>query len=573
MSIRKFAQAAILAAAFITGCGQASTGAPSAATSPARQQPTRTLVIADRHEPIDLAPKILALGGANRTKRLFNASLALIDSKGQVRPYLAEALPELNTESWRVQPDGSMDTTYRLRAGLKWQDGEPFGADDFVFAWQVYDSKVGPFLSTPQDQIDSVDAPDPRTIVIHWRSPYPDAAALTDTLLDPLPSHLLSQPFAAYKQDPAARDTFLNLSFWTNDYIGAGPYKLTNWDHGISLEGQAFDGHALGRPKIDRIIERIIDNENTVLTNVLADEVGYAARTTLRFNHAKTLQSDWEPAGKGRVMIDPQAALFVQTQFRPEYQRSPQLLDVRVRRALAYGIDKQGILEALYDGESTIADTYISRQIPYYAEIDRALTKSPFDPRQLGQQMSAAGYVQDSGGFFGRAAGDRFRPDFDVANSVDYERAQQIIADSWRRAGIDVQTTVTPNEQQRVNEVRHTVPGMTIPGAGVGAERDTMTSFLTVQIGSPANRWSGNNRGGWSNAEYDADFDAFNSVLDASARHQSVAHAMAVLSTELPGFPLYYNIYVEAAVTSLKGPDIGGPGTTDYWNVQDWTWQ
>ena len=58
------------------------------------------------------------------------------------------------------------------------------------------------------------------------------------------------------EQDPTAKDTFLNLSFWTSQYIGAGPYHLDRWDQGDRMETSAFAGHALGRPKIDRISYR-----------------------------------------------------------------------------------------------------------------------------------------------------------------------------------------------------------------------------------------------------------------------------------------------------------------------------
>src|SRR5205085_9349271 len=110
--------------------------------------PTRALVVADSHEPVDLAPKILALGGAIRTKRLFNAAVALLDDTGNARPYLAEKLPELHTDSWRVFPDGRMETTYQVRDHLTWQDGHTLDSEDFAFAYRVYATGVGPFLST-----------------------------------------------------------------------------------------------------------------------------------------------------------------------------------------------------------------------------------------------------------------------------------------------------------------------------------------------------------------------------------------------------------------------------------------
>ena len=59
------------------------------------------------------------------TVRLFNAGLALRNARGNYQPYLAEALPQLNADSWQAFPDGRMQTTYRLRLNLVWHDGTP----------------------------------------------------------------------------------------------------------------------------------------------------------------------------------------------------------------------------------------------------------------------------------------------------------------------------------------------------------------------------------------------------------------------------------------------------------------
>src|SRR4051794_29043176 len=85
----------------------------------------RTLVILGRLEPPSLAAKpfaavsLTALGQV----RAFNATLDYNDEVEVSHPYLAEALPELNTDSWRIFPDGRMETTYQLRPGLTWHDG------------------------------------------------------------------------------------------------------------------------------------------------------------------------------------------------------------------------------------------------------------------------------------------------------------------------------------------------------------------------------------------------------------------------------------------------------------------
>ena len=79
--------------------------------------------------------------------------------------------------------------------------------------------------------------------------------------------------------------------FWKFDYVGAGPFKLTNWEPASHLEGEAFDGHVLGRPKIERIVIRLINNENTVLANLLAGEVHLTLAQALQFDQSMVLRA------------------------------------------------------------------------------------------------------------------------------------------------------------------------------------------------------------------------------------------------------------------------------------------
>src|SRR5207245_1539 len=106
--------------------------------------------------------------------------------------------------------------------------------------------------------------------LIRWRGTYPDAGSLVDGDLDPLPRHLLETALRAVETDPGSLESFLAQPFWTREYVGAGPYRLDRWEPGSLFQASAFDGHALGRPRIDRIVLRIMADENTVFSTVLA---------------------------------------------------------------------------------------------------------------------------------------------------------------------------------------------------------------------------------------------------------------------------------------------------------------
>ena len=106
------------------GCApQASRTVGEAQTAPASIN--RTLVMVARGEPASLASKPLrSSGGVGAINTLFNATLAFTDERGLTQPYQAQALPQLNTDTWQIFPDGKMQTTYRLKPNLTWHDGK-----------------------------------------------------------------------------------------------------------------------------------------------------------------------------------------------------------------------------------------------------------------------------------------------------------------------------------------------------------------------------------------------------------------------------------------------------------------
>jgi peptide/nickel transport system substrate-binding protein len=547
----------------------------SAAETPPSPGPSRTLVVAHRHDPPTLSPKVSASNAAN-SARLFNAALTLTDAQGATQPYLAAAVPQLDTDAWRVFPDGRMETTYRLRDGLTWQDGAPLVAEDFAFALRVYkDPSLGAFLRTPQNDIDGVLTPDPRTIVLQWRALNASGGSLTFGDLDPLPMHVLDGPYAEYQEGRSSEERFLADPYWTSDFVGAGPYRLERWERGVQIEAAAFDGHALGRPKIDRLVIRIATDENTVLAAVLAgDQFDYTTSATLRFEHLLVLKREWESAGRGTAVAVPGTAIFLNLQQRPEYVGDPALLDLRVRRALAHTLDRPALNEGVFDGFGIPTETIVPRSVPFYPEHEHLMTRYPLDANRAQQLMTDAGFTRDAEGYFVNPQGRRVHVDFATQRSPEIERMATIQSDIWKRNGFDMNTVAVNPELFARLEVRHTLPGL---GYSQGPSEG---SFTAAEIGTEANRWAGLNRTGWTHPEYERLWAAANATLDSTQRGADVAQMMALVTEHLPGYPLYFVLTVRTRVAGLQGPtdetETAGFGktskeTTPYWNIQDWT--
>ena len=197
-------------------------------------------------EPLTLASRV-SVGSGRAAQDLVNAGLSYRDSQDVPRPYLAEDLPRLGTDSWRVFPDGRMETVYRLRPGLVWHDGAPLTTADFVFTPRVITdpgSKVFAKVDKPS-QLEEMVAVDAHTLIFRWKGPDRQAG---EQLYQPLPKHILAAEFE--RGDP---DAFANHSYWRGDYVHLGAYRVQRWEPDAFIEATAFGSHALGAPRIERV--------------------------------------------------------------------------------------------------------------------------------------------------------------------------------------------------------------------------------------------------------------------------------------------------------------------------------
>jgi peptide/nickel transport system substrate-binding protein len=527
----------------------------------------RTLSTAIRVEPNSLATRPILSGGFASfalTRRLFNAELTLPDEHGVPRPYLAETQPQLHTDTWRVSPDGQMETTWTLKPGLTWQDGAPLAAQDFVFAWRVFSTPDFGAASSPSIRaIQDVTARDDRTLVIAWNRPYPNADELNGVDgLPPLPHHILEQSFQ--QSDPSI---FANNPFWTREYVGLGPYRLEQWEPGSYFQGLAFEQHTLGRPKLTRIRVAIITDANTAMANLLAGELDMAVDNAITLEQAVTLDRDWAKRGAGGVLYSSLTWQATAFQLRPELASPQSQLDVRVRRALAHAVDKQEFANALYHGEIETADYMISPRSRWGSAIEGAVQQYPYDLRQAEQLMQAAGFTKATDGFFASPAEGRFKAELKIVSGREQEVA--IMASEWRRAGFDIQEAILPAGLSIDPASRVTFPSMFTAISGQGEAN--IVSYTTAQIPRAENNWrTGANRGGWSNAAYDRLADAFATTLDREERGAQIARMARIFTDELPVISLLFPGIPYAYVSAVRGVKPVAPEGLISGNVHEW---
>jgi ABC-type transport system substrate-binding protein len=137
---------------------------------------------------------------------------------------------------------------------------------------------------------------------------------------------------------------------------------------------------------------------------------------------------------------------------------------------------------------------------------------------------------------------------------------------SWQQAGLECQCTLVPNGIRNDPELNATFAWGAVHGNGMTSEVGGAQSLVANQIGTPANRWSGNNRGGWSSPDYDFWWARYNNTVLRSEQIDALLQMMKIQSEQLPSYPLYYLLSVVPHVAGLKGPQ----GDASHWNIHEW---
>ena len=547
-----------------TGPGPGSRTGTSVAPA---SQPQRALTVLMRDEPVDLTSNL-----AKRnyfTLAMFNAPLTVIDDLEVPQPVLS-SVPMLDTDTWRVSPDGTMETTYHLKTGLTWHDGQPFSAQDVVFGNQVRVARIkhglysgGATVESPLEPsaIQEIAAPDRDTVAIKWNTLFQGADVIS---LRPMPEHILGDALRAVETDPQRLGAH---PYWTSGWLGMGPYRLAKWEPGAFLEGAAFEGYVFGRPKLDRIIIKWSGDPNTAVTRLLSGDVDLVVPLAIYFDQVGTLRQDWARS-KGQIILTPTDIRYIGAQLRPELVNPKAILDLRVRKASLHAIDRQAIADALLEQGALVAETAALPTDAFYDEVMRVSPRYPYDIRQTEQLMAQAGYTKGGDGIYTSASDGRYAPElFGIAEGKDGREATAL-ADYWRKAGIDVNLRLLSSaEVQNSNELKSTYP----------AWRDNYTlvpeTLYGPNLATAQNRWGGRNKIGWVHAEFDRLFDLHTQTLQLAERQRIRAQQYQLINEELPALPLNYELSVSAYVAGLHGPMEGQKRDLLHLsNLHEWQW-
>lgn len=324
-----------------------------------------------------LSPLYTSMWFSTITYSLWNVWAWNFDEDLQPVPVLVTEIP--SSENGGISEDGRT-ITFNLRDDIVWSDGEPITADDFVFTYEMNVDPANTVSSTyPYDQIESVDAPDPQTVVVTFTEPFaPWLATLWHSIL---PAHVLRPVFEA---DGTLDDAEWNLA----PTVSAGPYRFEEWESGSYARFVRNENWWGPQPNIDEIFFRFVPDD---ASQVAALETGDGdIGTFIAYSDVPALQDAGVtirtvPSGYYEGWF-----FFLGDDTIPGH---PALQDVRVRQAIAMALDREKLNQDLLLGLTTPVET-LWAGTPYESP---DITPWPYDPEAANALLDEAGWVDTNG--------------------------------------------------------------------------------------------------------------------------------------------------------------------------------
>ncbi len=324
-----------------------------ATTLPALAQSRKdAIVLGMTLEPTGLDPTTSAAASIGEvTLYSIYETLTKINPDGSVTALLAEG--------WDVSPD-LKTYTFRLRKGVKFQNGEPFNAQAVKFSFE----RAGGEKSTNKDKRTfagiGVQVVDDYTVV------------LLNKEIDPDFPFLLGQPTAIIVE-PKSADTNAAKP------VGTGPYKLDAYNKGASLVMSKWNGYRNpAAAKLNKITFRFISDPAAQAASLLAGDVDAFPRIATR------VVAQFKNNPQFQVIL---AGSRAKTILAINNKKKP-LDDVRVRRAILAAIDRKAVIEGAADGFGTPIGSHYVPGAPAYVDTTAV---NPFNIEKAKQLLAEAG--------------------------------------------------------------------------------------------------------------------------------------------------------------------------------------
>lgn len=469
------------------------------------------------------------------------------DPDGNFVPILAAELPTL--ENGGVSED-LKTVTWKLKSDVTWSDGEPFTSADVQFTWQAaVDPANGAIESSRFDPIVDVQTPDPLTAVVTYAE---FNAGYLDQFFYVLPKHA-----------SGAVNDMKNWAF-NRDPIGTGPFKLSEWvagDHISVVKNENYREAADGKPYLDGINFLVVPAEEARTAMMIEEDA------QIMLWAGDDAEEQIEDAGVATGRISPGIwVLELRFNLSKPYDGDPGaspphpiLGDVKVREAMAMGINRQRINQELLEGrvfdiDSPLAVGWMACQVEPWT----------YDPEAAKAQLDALGWRDDDG--------DGVRESHGVAGTDDgtklslnmngytgfstLELVELAVQEDLKAIGVEVKIenqdfavifgTWTDNSPRMLGDYDLLIYDAGLfaePGASIAQDfSPDMIPSADNQAGGNIYRWVRDDVGQW--------IDAANASPDVEVRRENFCNVANAMRQDVVTFPILQ--FSEGSVYSNK---------------------
>lgn len=453
----------------------------------------------------------------------------ILESPLKIEPDLSYT-PELAAEQPEVVSEDPFTVEYQLKENLTFSDGEPLTSEDARFTYELIMDEDNDIVSREGWQdIESFETPDERTVRMVFSEPYAAWRDLLGGSLSPiLPKHVYEG------------EDFNQVG--NQEIIGSGPYVLENWNKGQNLTLSANENYWGEQPSIQNVTYDFIEDTNSLIASLEAGEVDFinpppdvGLIEQLEGIEGNTVESEagttWEHIG-----------------FNTE-----EVSNVNLRKAIAYGINREQITEELLGGEVNPLDSIlVPDQEPFYTPAWEEYSYDQERARELVEQAESEG--ANTSITFSTTSGEALR-----------ENLQQIVQQQLGEIGIDVSID---------NSSASTFFGEALPGgnfqAGEWAWIATPEPVITTLFSANQLPPDGQNYYRYENQEATEAMEQADSTIDEQERAELLQTAQEQMAEDVPLIPIYQRPVTYAYDESLDGPVVNGTLAGPFWNLGDW---
>ena len=472
----------------------------------------RDLVFGRGTEQAAIDPHFNDAGNDVSTNQNIYDRLVEMNARQEMTPGLATSWRALDPLRWEI----------KLRAGVTFHDGSPFGPEDVAFSLDRPNHVVGAAAPWTRSvaSVAGVEVVDDTTIIVRTKTPKP-------MLMDEIGNvFIVSKKVAG--------------SATTEDFnagraaIGTGPYRFVSWQRGDRVELRGYPQHWHGTPEFDRVTLRFVPNTAARIADLMAGAVDVidgvppndlptvSARKELRIWSGLTNRITFLAIDSGRPV----------TPFATDLAGNPlpknPLADVRVRRALSKMINRPALVERVAGGQGVVAGQIVPPGQGGYAD---DLAPDALDLESARKLLAEAGYPQGFGLTI-QSSNDRFPEDSAVL---------QALGQMFTRGGIKMNGVNSMPFNVMIGQAAQQKFSLFLWAYNSGAPdaSEGLKSLLATR--NIAAGMGGSNRSQYSNAAFDAVLAQALGEFDDAKRNALFADATRLAIRDDVGMiPLYW---------------------------------